>query len=106
MAICTGELSVNDLSLEGWKILDLRPLGNPVLERHIFGYSRETGYYQLSSRILEETESWVRTRSRHYFKVGPAKTGWVLEEKLQFIDMLQCWGLTDDQVTAQIDAHD
>ena len=79
MTTPTRQMGVGDLSLEEWKILDLRSIGHPDLERHIFGFCKQTGYCQVSSRILEETPAWVRTRSRRYFKDGPPKCGWALK---------------------------
>lgn len=63
----------DDLEVQNWVIIDLSKNSRTEgLGRHIFGFSNYTGVWQISSPILEETETYIRTRSRKYFKDGPS----------------------------------
>lgn len=67
--------------------------------RHIFGFSMQTGLWQVSSPILEDTENYIRTRSRKYFKGAPMTTSSPIVAISELMWLLQTgWGLTSTQL--------
>ena len=90
-----------DLTVTDWFIFELSN------RRHIFGKCFETGHFQLSSGILEETEEYVRTKSRKYFKDGPAN-----QERQQqaamitFVEFLRYgWGENEAEISRLVQKH-
>lgn len=105
--IPTSLMNVGDLALEEWVIIDLSSLDEPeVFDRHMFGYCLQTDVFQICSKILEETDQYVRTRSRKYFKDGPPAARLTMDATGNLVDFLHYgWRIPVDQVREVISQH-
>jgi len=103
----------DDLTLNEWVIIEVqRPVEfadeeQNITDLHIFGWCPDTGVYQLSSKILEETDNYIRTRSRKYFKEGPSNSD---KQGLQAITQLvrflhSGWGTDLSIVKSIVEKH-
>jgi hypothetical protein len=99
----TSELiGPNDLRVQNWNIIEL-PSVPPVegsVDRHIFGWSPDTNLWQLSSKINDEQEEYIETRSRKYFKIGPAASRTELAGVIQLTNFLQAWRVDSETIEA------
>jgi hypothetical protein len=83
----------NDILVNDWVIFSLDDA------RHIFGYSMQTGLWQISSQIVEETADYIQTRSRKYFKGAPMSINSPLSTLSELVWLLEGgWNLTKEQV--------
>lgn len=91
----------HDLTVTNWFIFE------SGTGRHIFGMCFETGQFQLSSAILEETDEYVRTKSRKYFKDGPANQD--RQDKPAMITLREFlkfgWRRPDEEISRLIQKH-
>lgn len=105
--IPTSAMGVGDLALQDWVIIDLSSLENPnVFDRHMFGFCLQTDVYQICSKILEETDEYCQTRSRKYFKDGPAATKLSMDATGNLVDFLHYgWRIPIEQVREVVAKH-
>lgn len=90
-----------DLTVTDWFIFEDN--GN----RHIFGMCFETGHFQVSSPILEETDEYARTKSRKYFKDGePNQHRQQKAAMITFVEFMRYgWGRPEATVSRLVEKH-
>jgi hypothetical protein len=99
-----------DLTLNEWVIIEVPrtdAAGESRIDRHIFGHCYETHVYQLSSQIVGETDEYIQTKTRKYFKDGPEfkdnQPKWAMEQLAYF--MIRGWGTKFEIVEPIIKRH-
>lgn len=105
--IHTSKMNVGDIQVRDWSIIELPQmrLDGTGVDRHMFGYSDETYKWQLSSRIHDETEDYIETRSRKYFKNGPAVKQLPPEGLEVLVHLLRQWRESEESIEAIVALH-
>jgi len=86
-----------DIRLNRWLIFESKGT------RHIFGQTAN-GQYFTSSPILEETDEWIRTRSRRYWQGLNHFSRWGPDDQLNLVATLNRWSVVPAEVTRVIAA--